>query len=384
MSKARRPRWGLAAAVLLCAVLTPAAHTPKAQDKSLPDKEVAQGLARTQLRRLGSGYVAKIDCRRRLIFITALDDKHFKQTAAVLAAFSDAYRSTLPGSRLPSYLTIVLPTAGDYKKLTPRASITGFYSPAERTLISVDRGRVLLHEFTHALHHGDMIAADQVHKIWVMEGLATLFEASQISPTGLCPRTDSRLLALQKAIRQKDAIPLKRLFGMSQAEFSRRAELCYAQARYVMLYLHQRGLLRRWYQTYRSTFAADPTGAEAFEKVLGKRTCLVEDDWKKWASKLELPWGELRSSQARLGLKMQRASKGVKVVGFVPGGAAERAGRIKVGDIIRSFNGRKVANCAELVGAIRAAGAMQTVTIELIRGGRPLTIRQPLGAAPTR
>ena len=70
------------------------------------------------------------------------------------------------------------------------------------------------------------------------------------------------------------------------------------------------------------------------------------------------------------------------MVGFAPDSAAQRAGRIEPGDVICEFNGLPVTNPLEFGAAVRAAGAMRTITIKLIRHGRRLTIRQPLGAPP--
>ena len=65
-------------------------------------------------------------------------------------------------------------------------------------------------------------------------------------------------------------------------------------------------------------------------------------------------------------------------MGFTPGGAAERSGRLKIGDIIEKFNGLAIRNPAEFVAAVRSAGANRTVTIQLLRSGKRTTVRQPL------
>jgi hypothetical protein len=342
----------------------------------------AQTIAKTQLARFGKGYEARIDPQRRLVFITALDPEHFKATAGLLAAFTDAWRKTLPADQPSWNITIILPTADHYKPLAPSKDIPGFYRPSDHTLISIDRGRVLLHEFTHALHDADCGKSAQA--TWVIEGLATLFEACEINAEGVRPLADLSLLTLQKAIRQKKEVPLEQLLRLDPEGFRKNAQLCYAESRYLMLYLYEQKLLPKWYQAYRTGCQEDPTGLKALEKVCGKRVFQVEDDWTEWLSKQKPPWGELRSGQARLGAELHDDPKGPKVVGLTPGSASERAGRIKVGDTIVKFNGRDVSNVAELVGAIRVTGAMQTVAIELIRDGLRVTIQQPLGGADAK
>ena len=373
----------LTLAVCAASVAAPDPNTNDAAAARLAEQ--ARAAAAAQLARLGEGYEVRFDSARRLVFVSALDEEHFRQTARLVAKFSDAIRKTLDLSPPTSLVTVVLPTAEDYAELRPGEEVTGFYTPADRTLISLDRGRVLVHEFTHALHHADAAAARQQHRVWVWEGLATLCDASNITPGGvLDPQVDVRVVALQKAIRRAQTIPLEKLVDLTPGEFHARAELCYAEARYLMLYLHERDKLPAFYAAYKGGFEDDPTGRIALEDVLGRRLGDIEDDWETWALELEMPWGELRSGEARLGLGLQDTPQGAKVVSLAPGSAAERAGRIHVGDIVLAFNGVPTSCAAEVVGAVQACGANQTVNVELRRRGRQITIQQPLGAPRQR
>ncbi len=339
----------------------------------------AEHIATQYLARFGEGYRAQVDPQRRLIFITALDEEHFKQTAAMLAVYADIQRKSLFSGRLPWDVALVLPTIEDYATLGRAKNVSGFYNPAHRALVSVDRGRVLIHEFTHALHHADQASADQQHPIWIAEGLATLFECSEIRTEAVIPQVDQRLVVLQRAIEAKVTIPLADLLKLDQEAFARQWELAYAQSRYVMLYLYQQNKLSRWYETYKSLYRVDTSGRQALEKVLSVRLRRLEEDWQSWVRTLRLPWGELGSPQGRLGVKVRNDRRGARVVGLVEGQAAEAAELIRAGDIIEEFNGRSIRNTASLMAAIRTAGAGRTVTIKLIRSGRHLTIRQTLG-----
>ena len=345
----------------------------------------ATRIAREQLRRFPEGYTAHIDPRRHIVYISALDDKHLQATIRCLGAFTDAFRRTMPVSRPAWNITVVLPTVDDYRKLKlPHEKCIGFYSHAGRRLVSIDRGRTLLHEFTHALHHADAAASKQVHPPWIREGLATLFEASRITPSGLKPQVDLRLPALQQALKDKKALPLSRLLSMGHDAFMKDAELAYPQCRYVMLYLYRQGRLRSWYRLYKTNFTRDPDGIQSFAKALGNRLFLIEPEWKKWVLSLKMPANEHRLRQGRLGLEVKKTAQGVQVVGLVKDSAAKRAGRIRVGDVINAFNGQPIKSTADLIGAIRGAGAMQTVRIELRRHGRKMTVIQPLGAPTAR
>ncbi len=340
----------------------------------------ANRIAAAQLEQFGKGYSARYDNTRHILYVSALDDAHLTETVSLLAAFTEAYRRTLASDRGEGNITVVLPTAEDYKKLDlPYPGCVGFYSYAGRRLVAIDRGRTLVHEFTHALHHADMAASRQSHPIWIAEGLATLFEASTITPSGLVPKIDMRLAILQKAIRDKKAFPLKDLLSMGRKPFMQDASVAYAEARYVMYYLHERGRLDDFYSRYKDTFTHDPQGIAAFEAAAGNKLFIIERDWQKWVMDKSVPSSERHVRQGRLGLEIQRVAQGARIVGFQDASAAKTAGRLKVGDIIEQFNGQAIRNEAELAAAIRAAGAMQTVKVQLLRDGRRMTILQPLG-----
>lgn len=377
MNRPSRKRRIAAAGLALACLAARPARAPAGSDLTAQ----ANQIARTQLKRLGDGYAARIDPKRHIVYLSALDEGHLQQTIRLLAAFTDAYRRTLPAARPAWNVTVVLPTADDYRShKAPSPKCVGFYNYAGRRLVSIDRGRTLVHEFTHALHHADMAAAKQRHPIWICEGLATLFEASRITPSGLRPRTDGRLPAVQRALRKKRAIPLQRLLTMGREPFMQQAELAYAQSRYVMYYLCHRGRLRDFYRIYKATFTRDPDGVKAFEQAAGNRLFIIERQWQKWVLSLRMPSSEPRSRQGRLGLEVKKTAQGVQVVALVPGSAAKVAGRIRVGDVIQQFGPHAIRNPADLVGAVRNAGALQTVKIQLRRHGRPMTVIQPLGA----
>ena len=342
----------------------------------------AKGIAAKQLEQFGKGYSARYDNNRHILYVSALDEAHLKETIGLLAAFTEAYRRTLASDRGEGNITVVLPTAEDYKKLElPFPDCVGFYSYAGRRLVAIDRGRTLIHEFTHALHHADMTASRQSHPIWIAEGLATLFEASTITPSGLVPKLDMRLATLQKAIREKKTFPLKDLLSMGRKPFMQDAAVAYAQARYLMYYLYEQGRLDDFYSRYKNTFTHDPQGIAAFEAAAGNKLFIIDRDWQKWVLDKALPSSERRCRQGRLGLELQRVAQGAKIVGLQDASAAKTAGRLKVGDIIEQFNGQAIRNEAELAAAIRSAGAMQTVKVQLLRNSRRMTVLQPLGGA---
>ena len=344
----------------------------------------AKRIADRYVGRLGNGYVARHDPARSLVYVSALDPTHHAETVALLGEYSDAFCRTLGVSPPKWLVTVLLPTAEDYKALAPRKGVLGHYDPNERLLVSVDRGGVLVHEFVHALHHADCAASQQSHPLWVSEGLATLFESSKTTATGIKPHVDARVGTLQRAIRTKEHIPLSRLLTARADPWTENVELSYAEARYLMLYLHQRGKLKAFYAALKSSCKKDPSGKEALETVLCKKLPRIEKEWLKWAEALKMPWGQSEAHQGRLGLRVRDTKNGVKVLGFDPGSAAELADRLKVGDIILEFDGHQIGSSAGLAAAVRSAGAMRTVRVRVRRKGRRTVVLQPLASPSTQ
>jgi len=346
----------------------------------------AKRRAAAEVKRCGKKYSAYIDSQQHVVYLSTLDDDHLRRTIGMLNAHAAAYRTVLPCSRPPWNIVVALIAADDYERLMPplRAAagtkVSGIYEPTTHRVTSIDRGEVLRHEFTHALHHADACAARQSHPIWLREGLAMLFQDARITNSGLEPVLDAELWTLQQALREKKAIPFEQFFRMGPTTFLKTPQLSYAQAKYVLYYLHHRQRLREWYQRYKATFSRDPSGQKAFEAILGNRTETLEKQWKEWVAALRYQGNPHRTGQGRLGLKMANDRRGVKVTGLLEGGAARRAGRLRVGDVIQKFNGAPTRNVAELSAAIRAAGAMRTVPIELLRDGHKKTVYQPLDA----
>ena len=66
----------------------------------------------------------------------------------------------------------------------------------------------------------------------------------------------------------------------------------YAQARYLLYYLQERGLLVRYYQEFLANHDKDPTGYETLKRVLGltqRDMPSFERDWATWVLRLRFP-----------------------------------------------------------------------------------------------
>jgi hypothetical protein len=360
--------------ILLAAFMVAAALVPAAQSSDLNVR--AEKIAREQLEKFGEGYSSKIDRQRHLIYISALDEEHLAETTELLSGFYDAYKHTM-GSLAPKWnITIILPTVQDFREVIPDEQCAGSYSERGRKLIALDRSETLLHEFTHALHDAD--AGGLYHPLWVVEGLATLFDSCEVTPSGLEPYVDDRVRTLQQAIYQKRTIPLDELFRMGREEFLNEGALAYAQSRYAMYYVYERDRLAAFYKRLKSDYAKDPHGIKSFELELTSSLPGIDKAWQEWALKLR-PRSDLYLKHlAMLGVQVRQHDEGVEVTALDDGGAAKRTGRLRVGDVIQKFNGKQTDKPEDLYEALGACRAMQTVEIEILRHGREETIHQPL------
>jgi hypothetical protein len=62
----------------------------------------------------------------------------------------------------------------------------------------------------------------------------------------------------------------------------------YAQARYLCLYLQEKGLLHRYYDEFSTAGAADPSGYRTLVRVLGERDMSdFELRWQAWVLALQ-------------------------------------------------------------------------------------------------
>jgi hypothetical protein len=343
----------------------------------------AKAMAEAALRRYGSGYTARIDAARHIVYVSAGDAATLARVMDMLGPYADAQRQYLFPQPLPWNMLVVLPTLADYRKDQPAgmAKATGYYQLSTRTLQSISLSDILLHEFTHGLHHADQARAGQRHPIWLTEGLAMLFQGTRWRDRAwLEPVLEPLVTLVQEKLREKKAHPLAELLTMDAATFQADDKLCYAQVRYVMFYLHHLGKLKTFYEAYKAGYANDRSGAAAMVAVLGKPLPEIEADWQAWVLAQTPPWTPANPPHTNLGVRMEAAEGGVKITGFVRGSAAERGGVLKEGDILVSVAGQATPAAADLTAAVQACKPGEIVDIEVIRDGRMVTVRQMLGA----
>lgn len=239
------------------------------------------GIYRNQL---GASFTIETDDPYRLIVCTDLPADARGRVLQMLHAIADALGRDLFTQKPEVYIGLLVPAnAADFARKIGRPGVAGTYNPQNRTLIvNLATGPgTMAHEYAHALHFADMERRGQQHPMWVVEGLGALCEQSGIKDGRLVGVVNWRLPILKQAIGRQETIPLADLVAKSNTYFAdpRRLSVAYAQARYVMLFLQEKGLLAKWYDRYCREWFADPTGAKALEAVYGKPLKDFEADW---------------------------------------------------------------------------------------------------------
>jgi hypothetical protein len=299
-----------------------------------------------------------------------------------LAQWAD--REVFPGildrqeSASDPYVLIVLPNRTDFKRWAIAmfgnaadngiAAVGGSYEHDFKRLITQDLGASLRHEFFHVLHWRSCGRLNQVHPIWIQEGLCSLVEDYDIVDGRIEPATSWRTNTVKRMDRSHVLITIEQMAKKSHAEFqgSRRLGL-YAQARAVFLYLSQKGLLNQWYRTYTEGFAEDPTGVQALEKVLGKPITEIDVDFKSWIRQLPEVPEEMKTGMASLGLTVDVGDGEGPVVESVP---VRSAAKLIPGDVITAIDTRSVRDLPELLRLLGQRQPGETVTITYRRGER--------------
>ena len=156
----------------------------------------------------------------------------------------------------------------------------GYFRHDNVMVMNVSTGLgTLVHELTHALIKPDFPAVPS----WFNEGLASLYEQCSLGEKTITGHENWRLPALQKAIKADKLRSLEAL--INDPDFYRRdlVGLDYAEARYLMFYLQEKGLLVKYYTRFRDGAKEDPKGLETLKKIIAPQTLeAFEKDWRAW------------------------------------------------------------------------------------------------------
>jgi hypothetical protein len=160
----------------------------------------------------------------------------------------------------------------------------GYYSPAGRTMVmNINTGTgTLVHELTHALVVYDFPNLPT----WFNEGLASLHEQCNVEEDGITGLPNWRLPGLQAAISGGKLRPLAEL--VTKRDFYGPAQgVNYAQARYFVMYMQHKGLLREFYRHFRGHADGDAADVRAIEHVFGLKIAQIEPAFIAWVKTLK-------------------------------------------------------------------------------------------------
>lgn len=322
---------------------------------------------------LGDGYLYETDPELRLVFAVGVDRPTYAALRDYLAQLARALQATIFQRGLEQYVMVVLPRP----EVPLPEPVTGVYVYEYRVFVARTVGRELTHEFVHALHHADMDARGQRHPVWIAEGFAVLFESLHIEGDRLTLEHSERLNELQFFVRSGRTLSFEQLAALDSETIIRAARVAYPQAGYILRWLHDLGLLNRWYETYCESFDADPTGLKALERTLGRPLRDIEAEWQRWVLQLQPAAVRIGRHTPLLGVQTEAHTAGLRVLDVVSGSPAGLAG-IAPGDILETVAGRRVTEPLQLVRLINEHASGDQVEVTFRRGAERRTVTVPL------
>jgi hypothetical protein len=165
----------------------------------------------------------------------------------------------------------------------------GYYSSTDDALVMniATGGGTLVHEIVHPFIETNFPRCPA----WFNEGLGSLYEQSADRDGHIVGLTNWRLEGLQAAITRRRLPSFEHLTSTTTHEFYYEDPgTNYAQARYLLYYLQEHGLLLRYYRAFRSDSAGDPTGYETLKQVLGgEDMSAFQARWERFVVGLRFP-----------------------------------------------------------------------------------------------
>ncbi|MSR18991.1 MAG: PDZ domain-containing protein [Phycisphaerales bacterium] len=328
----------------------------------------AQSMANWKSTHPKSGYNYVRDPVHRLLLAHDLDERSSGEMRQMLESESDLLARLLFGGAQPDWVFIAVTSPKDAGRTFTSPGNTGAYDHGARSLETRDTGASLRHEFAHALHFGHMQRLGQRHPIWMIEGLASIFEDYEVKGDGsLTILPNQRHNLARKQVKGDRAESIRALATMTPDEFMRKPLERYPQVRSIFEYLVARGLLERFYREYTENQERDPTGIAAIEAVTGEAIAVFEKNWRAWVLSRAPIDDRVEPGDGALGVTLGEVSDGARITRVINGSAAAAAG-LRTGDIIVSIGERAVRSVAETVEAIARLDAGDRTTIGYRRG----------------
>jgi len=163
----------------------------------------------------------------------------------------------------------------------------GYYSRAHKALIMniSTGGGTLVHEIVHPFIEANFPDCPS----WLNEGLGSLYEQCGEQDGHIHGYVNWRLPGLKQAIKDGWIRPFDELTSMDTRTFySDSRGVNYAESRYLLYYLQEKGLLVKFYRKFLDDRKTDPTGYQSLVKTLGTEDMeRFEQDWQKYVLGLQ-------------------------------------------------------------------------------------------------
>ncbi len=250
---------------------------------------------KTRLAKLGLGEL-EVRIEDPFVVVGEGTQKQLARNASTVRWAADMLERDFFEHRPAQILDVFLfDTADSYehgvKTLTGESPTTpyGFYSKANGGLFMniATGGGTLVHEIVHPYVEADFPNAPP----WLNEGLGSLFEQSAERDGHIVGLTNWRLAGLQKAIANDTVPTFKALTALDTDGFyGADSGTNYAQSRYLLYYMQEKGLLRDYYKAFRGTRTKDPSGYATLVKALGETDMTdFQKRWHKYVRGLHFP-----------------------------------------------------------------------------------------------
>ena len=165
----------------------------------------------------------------------------------------------------------------------------GFYSKTHGALVMniATGGGTLVHEIVHPYVEANFPGCPP----WFNEGLGSLYEQSAERNGRIVGLTNWRLSGLKHAIREKRTLPFRELMEKtSEGFYGDGSGVHYAESRYLLYYLQEGDLLRRYYGAFFLNREVDPSGYRTLVSVLGNPDMTAfQKHWEAYVLGLRFP-----------------------------------------------------------------------------------------------
>lgn len=341
---------------------------------------------------LGKGYTYQRNAELRLIIASSFNPRSTEVALEEINdvaswAYANVFEAPAPDdSAAPPWVSVILPTsqhfAGFMMMLGAGPNVGGLYDHNRSQLICQDIGPSLRHEFLHVLHWRILSQTGQAHPDWIMEGLGTLIEdvdPDPDSPGGFIPAPSWRTNIAKRLLDLGRLMPLDDLTTMDRRVFrTRRPNANYAQARAFVMFIHDQGLLRAFFDEYVATNDQDPTGVLALETAFDLPLSDIESAYRVWLDALPEAPESIRSGMASLGVFVGAGRGDGPVIDEVVAGSRAGGSGLRLRDVILSVDGRSTRTLPDLVRVLSQYEPGDRVDVEVRRGARRLTFEVEL------